>query len=99
MTVDPGGTCMEPMREITVEHQIAGYKKQIRSMQVALERKNSALDALMFVWCSGGCDRGVFRWQEREVTEELVLEAENNTKRLRQWFENHKLKQKRNPNV
>lgn len=62
-------------------------RKEIRAMQESLERKNLTLDALHYVWCSGGCSTGVHRYDGVEVTEALVLEAEHNTKRLREWFE------------
>lgn len=43
---------------------------------------------MLFRSCSGGCDGG----QSPELTEEIVLEAERNTARLRTWWENKKLK-------
>jgi len=46
------------------------------------------------VWCNGGCKSGLHRWTEEEVTEELVLIAEKNTIRLRQWWENSKSRKK-----
>jgi hypothetical protein len=58
------------------------------------------LDALLWVWCSGGCAGGVLRWthdkpiewwhRRDEVTEEIVALAEQNTRRLRSWFEGNK---------
>jgi hypothetical protein len=68
-------------------------RRQIRIQQESLEKKNRALDALHYVWCSGGCTTGVHRHGDPdEITEELVLEAERNTKRLRIWWENRKFR-------
>lgn len=59
---------------------------QIREMQVVLERKNRELDALHYVWCDGGCPEGVHRWNPDLITEELVVNAERQAKRLRRWY-------------
>jgi hypothetical protein len=58
----------------------------IRQQQLVLERKNRELDALHYVWCDGGCERGVHRWSDALVTRELVEAAERNTRRLRGWY-------------
>ncbi len=71
------------------------YKAQITYLQQTLERKNKELDALTYVWCSGGCEGGAARYTDDEITEEIVALAERNTKRLRAWFENHKIKSSR----
>lgn len=61
----------------------------IRQQQLAAERRNLDLDALHLVWCDGGCPSGVHRRQGADVlvTKELVLAAERNTRRLRDWYE------------
>lgn len=58
----------------------------IRQMQLVLERKNRALDAMHYVWCDGGCARGVHRWTNTLVTREIVEAAERNAQRLRRWY-------------
>lgn len=63
---------------------------QIRSKDEALHQKNLLLDALHMVWCDGACYNGVHRYEDRPVTEELVVLAERNTARLRRWFESVK---------
>ena len=63
----------------------------ILDMQLQAERRNLELDALHYVWCSGGCPGGVHGYTDsRPVTEKLVQEAERNTRRLREWWECHK---------
>lgn len=64
-------------------------RRQIRMQDEVIKRKNRELDSLHFVWCDGGCSTGVHRWSETVLTEEIVKEAEQNTKRLRRWFTNH----------
>lgn len=73
-------------------------KKLRRELTIAKENnalRNKQLDALHFVWCNGGCSGGVHRWSENNVTEELVLEAERNTARLRTWLENKQSRENR----
>lgn len=68
-------------------------KKKIHELQNILHRKNQALDALLWVWCSGGCEFGVNRYKFShlpELTEEVVQIAERNTSRLRTWFTHYK---------
>jgi hypothetical protein len=51
--------------------------------------RNVALDALHYVWCSGGCEGGVHRFGDRPpLTEEIVHSALYNTRRLVRYFEN-----------
>lgn len=74
--------------------------KNLTARIIQLEKehntKNKKLDAMWWVWCSGGCDGGTSRFQDapRELTKEMVEEAEWNTTRLRQWFENKQFKNK-----
>ena len=65
--------------------------RELANLNGALKTKNKQLDALHFVWCDGGCGSGVHRFGEMkdvELTEEIVRQAEANTKRLRTWFLN-----------
>lgn len=59
--------------------------------------RNVELDALHYVWCDGGCECGTHRFTLGEVTEEVVVAAERNTKRLRSWWENKKHRAARGP--
>ncbi len=72
---------------------IAELRRQIRIKDESLHFKNIALDALHYVWCSGGCTSGVHRYDDEKLTEEIVQAAEHNTKRLREWFENRKFRE------
>lgn len=61
---------------------------EITHLTEVLVRKNLDLDALGFVWCDGGCTSGVHRFSpEMVLTADMVLRAEQNTKRLRSWYE------------
>ena len=75
---------------------IKELRRQIRIKDDSLHAKNLELDALHYVWCSGGCARGVHRWTKEQLTEEIVQKAELNAKRLRQWIENHKYRERNN---
>ena len=55
----------------------------------ALQRKNLQLEALHFVWCSGGCDGG----HGPELTGEIVVRDGRNTRRLRTWWINKQLRE------
>lgn len=76
-----------------LEARIRSQRHQLRVQQNCLERKSRALDAMWWVWCSGGCSGGVDRYRPEgeppRLTEEIVAEAERNTKRLRSWFAAH----------
>lgn len=61
--------------------------RQLRIMQEAAEAKNLELDAMHFVWCDGGCVTGAHRYHSETIlTEDLILRAERNTKRLRSYY-------------
>jgi hypothetical protein len=93
--VDSGAS--PDMRSIqlkALEGKIRTLKRQVENMQRALHDRNVELDALHHVWCDGGCTSGTHRWSEQTITEEVVAEAERNTKRLRRWFESFKYRNK-----
>jgi hypothetical protein len=73
-------------RIFSLEEKVRRQAHEIREMQLALERKNRELDALHYVWCDGGCERGIHRWSDALVTRDLVRTAERNTRRLRSWY-------------
>jgi hypothetical protein len=70
-------------------------QQEVKAQNESLHHKNKILDAMHYVWCDGGCDKGVHRWMDIELTEEMVEIVERNTKRLRCWYHNHKSKMER----
>lgn len=72
----------------------ADLRVTIAVLQEKLRAKNVALDALHWVWCDGGCAGGTHRHTPVELTEEMVLVAERNTRRLRSWYQNHQFKER-----
>lgn len=77
----------------SLERKIDKLKKQIKDKDNSLHKKNKILDAMHWVWCSGGCETGVHRYRtDMQLTEEIVQLAERNTKRLRSWYNNHKFR-------
>jgi len=76
--------------------KIKKLQAEIGDKDSVLHGKNLALDALGYVWCSGGCKDGVFRYQgECKLTSQQVSIVERNTIRLREWYEASKCKNAR----
>lgn len=65
--------------------EVAARGRRILRMQADAHRRNEEMTALHYVWCSGGCRGG--------LTEEIVAEAERNTKRLRLSLANQRCKE------
>ena len=83
---------MQPTVE-ELQFKIQILKAEIDRSNRALHDKNMALDAMLWVWCNGGCTNGVQRYVPKsQLTEEIVATAERNTKRLRTWFRNNEFK-------
>ena len=90
-----GGTDMDdPQERIEqLEAHIKQLQLEISRKDDVLHQKNLALDALGFVWCSGGCNSGVLRYTQPPLNPDTKLNAEQvsiverNTVRLRYWFE------------
>lgn len=61
-------------------------KAEVAYLHKCLERKNKELDALHYVWCSGGCEGGVHRFTDTPLTAEMVAFAIRNTDRLINWY-------------
>ncbi len=73
---------------------LINLRREIKHLNEVLREKNLSLDALHYVWCDGGCHDGTHRWTDGDITEELVLSAEENTRRLRRRYENIQLRKK-----
>jgi len=71
---------------------IKRLRKEIHTMQVAAEKRNRELDAMHWVWCDGGCETGMHRYDGKGpegITWEIVETAMKNTERLRRWWFNY----------
>ena len=71
-------------------------RKLRRELQFAYannHKRNLELDALHYVWCDGGCESGVHRWEGGPLTAEVVELAVQNTERLVRWRNNYATKQ------
>jgi hypothetical protein len=72
-----------------LEEKIKSQKRELTLKDEALRRRSIAVDAMYWVWCDGGCYGGVNRHElVSPLTEEIVQAAENNTRRLRRWYDN-----------
>ena len=80
-----------------LQKQVVELRRQITHKDDVLMQKNIALDALHYVWCSGGCETGMHRNTDAVITEELVVEAERNTARMRRHLNNRYCRE--NPHV
>jgi hypothetical protein len=69
--------------------QIRRLRLEIRRLQLGAEERNRRADALHWVWCDGGCETGVHRFDGRgpeAITQEIVDAAVRNTERLQRWW-------------
>ncbi|WP_341706489.1 hypothetical protein [Halopseudomonas sp.] len=71
-----------------LEIKINRLKRELTNQNHALRQRNIALDALHYVWCSGGCQTGMHRFDGGSLTEGVLLQAESAVKRMRTWFDN-----------
>lgn len=64
------------------------HRKVIRHMQLQAERRNKEIDALGYVWCDGGCDGGMNRYNKDapDITLETMITVQRNTDRMWSWF-------------
>ena len=75
-------------RTAELETKVKSLKVELTCKNETLREKNLALDALCFVWCSGGCRKGVCRYSGKALTKQMVEAAEKNTRRMREWYAN-----------
>ncbi len=77
-----------------LREQVRVLREELTTARLGAERRNKDLDALHLVWCNGGCNSGVHRYcgNKEEITEEVVALAERHVKRLREWFQSYKFK-------
>jgi hypothetical protein len=81
-----------------LETVLRGQRHQLKVLNDSLRKKNLMLDALHYVWCDGGCEGGVHRFEEMEnipLTEDIVRKAEYMALRLRTWFTNKQYRDKK----
>lgn len=55
---------------------------ELKRQQANNRQRNIELDAVGYVWCSGGCATGTRRFTEGEITAEHVAAAMRNTERM-----------------
>jgi hypothetical protein len=72
-----------------LEQRLARLQHELHWKNESWAKKNRELDALHYVWCDGGCPRGVHRWQDSPITGDIVKEAEKQAKRLRSWWNSY----------
>jgi predicted nuclease with TOPRIM domain len=77
--------------------QVKKLKTELTQARENNEERNRELDALHYVWCSGGCHGGVHRYcgAPDDITEEVVAAAVRNTERLQSWFANRQYRKSR----
>ena len=75
-----------------LEKKIQNQKRELATIKDCLELKNKELDALHYVWCSGGCATGTHRYHKEPLTKEIVRLAQYNTNRLITHFNNQEFR-------
>ena len=81
---------------VAARAKVVELRRQFTFAQANNHARNVALDALHFVWCDGGCNGGVHRYDgagPTAITLELVESAVRNTQRLVTWYRNHRHRQ------
>lgn len=68
--------------------EIKNLRRELTHQRENNHQRNIQLDALHFVWCSGGCGGGTHRWTDEKLTADIVAEAMSNTTRLYSRFVN-----------
>lgn len=82
----------EHAKVLRLEEKVRMQRHELEWHNKALRERNLQLDAMHWVWCDGPCKGGIHRWTEAKLTEELVAEAERNTRRLRTKLNSMKAK-------
>ena len=68
----------------SLQRTIASQRYQLKLENEQARRRNLELDALHYVWCTGGCASGQHRWCEAsEVSDEMIATAERQLERLK----------------
>jgi len=68
-----------------LRHKIENLRREITIKDQSLAQKNLELDSMHYVWCSGGCSKGIHRYElnkHLELTEELIERAKSNIRRM-----------------
>lgn len=66
----------------------------IQNLQAHITKLNAQLDALGRVWCDGGCNGGMHRFQDNPPTIEQIMFIVRNAVRAMTWWINHEGKGK-----
>lgn len=65
-----------------LKNKITNLQRELHYKNTVLHRKNIELDRLHYVWCSGSCKDGMYRWSDGKVTKEMVEYINNYARRL-----------------
>ena len=67
---------------------LKAVRREINTCQIKLAEKNRELDALGYVWCSGGCEGGACKHNPGKINSSIITKIVNNTERLVTWWAN-----------
>ncbi len=79
--------------------EIDRLKRIIAEKDRLLHEKNLELDAMHYIWCSGGCIDGAHRWDGGELTRETLARARRAVHRMGLWLDNRETKRLRHEEV
>lgn len=71
---------LELQRQNEILRRELGYQRENN------EKRNRQLDLLNMVWCDGGCDGGMGRYDDRVITADDVAMLIINAERARHWY-------------
>jgi hypothetical protein len=86
---------MPTQLEVAQAKKIERMRMELLRLEGVLHAQNIKLDAMHWVWCTGACASGSHKWVHGELTEELVVTAENAVRRMRESYANITFRKKR----
>jgi hypothetical protein len=85
-----GGDLYWKNRALEAEERLKERGKEIAYLNQRLAEKNRELDAMGYVWCTGGCGGGMFRnvEPERINDDDLLDRIQKNAERVLTYIKN-----------
>lgn len=69
-----------------LQRQNASLRRELGQQRENNAKRNRQLDLLNMVWCDGGCEGGMGRYDDRVITADDVAMLIVNAERARRWY-------------